>query len=99
MRKTFLLVLLTLLPSIAVQAADMRCQGDLMSPGTIAVKVRKKCGEPIWEERVGEIKVSSRDGKDERLLYITEMTYEADGGYYVLTFEGGELAHTEFYKN
>ena len=78
-------------------AADLRCQGDLMTPGTIISKVRKKCGEPLHEAHVGEIKVRSMDRREERLLYITEMTYESRGGYYVLTFEGGELKRTEYY--
>jgi hypothetical protein len=37
-------------------AADLRCQGDLMTPGTIITKVRHKCGEPLWEDRIGEVK-------------------------------------------
>ena len=96
--KKFLLCVLLLLPlSTTALAADMRCQGDLMTPGTIVAKVRKKCGDPTWEERVGEITV--RRSGQEVLLYITEMTYEANGGYYVLTFEGGELKQTEYFKN
>lgn len=79
----------------AVHAADLRCQGDLMTPGTIIPKVLKKCGEPLWEDRVGEISVI-RDG-GERTLYITQMTYEMSGGYYVLTFEGGVLKDTEYF--
>lgn len=89
---------LALLPCLTASAlaADMRCQGDLMTPGTIMTKVRSKCGEPKWEDRVGEITVL-REGR-ERTLYITEMTYESGGGYYVLTFEGGELKKTEYYQ-
>jgi hypothetical protein len=90
------LLVLTLLAT-AAPAADMRCQGDLMTPGTIVAKVRKKCGNPLWEERVGEITV--RRSGQEILLYITEMTYESGGGYYVLTFEGGQLKNTEYYQN
>ncbi len=89
---------LLLLPCLAAPAlaADLRCQGDLMTPGTIMTKVRAKCGEPKWEDRVGEVTVV-REGQ-ERLLYITEMTYEISGGYYVLTFEGGVLKKTEYYQ-
>ena len=97
MKKTALTLLFGLALSVAAQAADLRCQGDLMTPGTIVAKVRKKCGDPVWEERVGEITV--RRGGDEILLYITEMTYEISGGYYVLTFEGGVLKDTEYYQN
>ncbi|GAB6111020.1 DUF2845 domain-containing protein [Desulfomicrobium salsuginis] len=97
MRKTFfILAALTFLASPS-WAADMRCQGDLMTPGTIIAKVRKKCGDPLWEERVGEITV--RRAGQEVLLYVTEMTYEVSGGYYVLTFEGGELRKTEYFQN
>lgn len=92
----FVLALLTGLTA-PIQAADLRCQGDLMTPGTIVTKVRAKCGEPKWEDRVGEITVI-RDGR-ERTLYITEMTYEVGSGYYVLTFEGGELKKTEYYQH
>jgi hypothetical protein len=97
MRKTFFLLAAVPFLTSAAWAADMRCQGDLMTPGTIVAKVRKKCGDPLWEERVGEITV--RRGGQELLLYVTEMTYEASGGYYVLTFEGGELKKTEFFQN
>jgi hypothetical protein len=90
------LLLVTVLGGSA-QAADMRCQGDLMTPGTIVAKVRKKCGDPLWEERVGEVTV--RRSGQEVLLYITEMTYESGSGYYVLTFEGGQLKGTEYYQN
>ena len=97
MRKTFfILAALTFLAGPA-WSADMRCQGDLMTPGTIVAMVRKKCGDPLWEERVGEITV--RRGGQEVLLYVTEMTYEVSGGYYVLTFEGGELRKTEYFQN
>lgn len=97
MRKIFfILTALSFLASTA-GATDMRCQGDLMTPGTIVAKVRKKCGDPLWEERVGEITV--RRGGQEVLLYVTEMTYEVSGGYYILTFEGGELKKTEYFKN
>jgi len=89
----FLLCLAT--PSLA---ADLRCQGDLMTPGTIISKVRAKCGVPLSEDRVGEIKVRSQDRSEERMLYITEMTYKIGNGYYVLTFEGGMLKNTEYYQ-
>jgi hypothetical protein len=96
MRKLFFLAAVLLFPGIPAQAADLRCQGDLMTAGTIITKVRQKCGDPLWEDRIGEVKRTTRDG--ERLLYITQLTYEAGGGYYVLTFEGGELKYTEFFQ-
>lgn len=96
MRKYFFFLALYLFLAQPSQAADMRCQGDLMTPGTIITKVRQKCGDPRWEDRIGEITRTNRDG--ERLLYITQLTYEASGGYYVLTFEGGELKQTEFFQ-
>ena len=97
MRKLFFLLTLLLFLTNPVQAADLRCQGDLMTPGTIITKVRQKCGVPLWEDRIGEVKSTTRSG-GERLLYITQLTYEASGGYYVLTFEGGELKLTEFFQ-
>lgn len=97
MRKLFFLLTLLLFLTNPVQAADLRCQGDLMTPGTIITKVRQKCGVPLWEDRIGEVKSTTRSG-GERLLYITQLTYEASGGYYVLTFEGGELKQTEFFQ-
>ena len=97
MTRIALCILVLLALSSAAPAADLRCQGDLMTPGTIVAKVRKKCGDPLWEERVGEITV--RRGGQEILLYVTEMTYAVGSGYYVLTFEGGELKHTEYYQN
>lgn len=97
MTRIALCILVLLALGTAAPAADIRCQGDLMTPGTIVAKVRKKCGDPLWEERVGEITV--RRGGQEVLLYITEMTYEVGSGYYVLTFEGGELKYTEYFQN
>jgi hypothetical protein len=97
MTRIALCILVLLALGSAAPAADLRCQGDLMTPGTIVAKVRKKCGDPLWEERVGEITV--RRGGQEILLYITEMTYAVGSGYYVLTFEGGELKHTEYFQN
>jgi hypothetical protein len=101
MRKHFFQLLLLLLASQLLAspalATDLRCQGDLMTPGVIITKVRQKCGTPLWEDRIGEVKRTSRDGA-ERLLYITQLTYEAGGGYFVLTFEGGELVGTEFFQ-
>ncbi|SFL95617.1 Protein of unknown function [Desulfomicrobium norvegicum] len=96
MRKHFFLLTLLLFLTTPAQAADLRCQGDLMTPGTIITKVRQKCGDPRWEDRIGEVTRTNRGG--ERLLYITQLTYEASGGYYVLTFEGGELKQTEFFQ-
>lgn len=92
--KTFLATLCCCLLAAPALATDMRCQGDLMTPGTIMTKVRLKCGQPLSEDRVGEIKVL-REGSETK-LYITQMTYETNGGYFVLTFEGGELKKTEF---
>lgn len=96
MRKLFFPAIVLLFLSTQAPAADLRCQGDLMTPGTIITKVRQKCGDPLWEDRIGEVKRTTRDG--ERLLYITQLTYAASGGYYVLTFEGGELKYSEFFK-
>lgn len=97
MRKLFFPAAMLLFLGTPALSADLRCQGDLMTPGTIITKVRHKCGDPLWEDRIGEVKRTSRDG-GERLLYITQLTYEASGGYYVLTFEGGELKDTEFFQ-
>ena len=97
MRKHFFRLALLLFLASPAQATDLRCQGDLMTPGTIITKVRQKCGDPLWEDRIGEVTRTSRDG-GERLLYITQLTYEVGGGYYVLTFEGGELKDTEFFQ-
>lgn len=97
MRKHFFLSVALLCLASQALAVDLRCQGDLMTAGTIITKVRNKCGEPAWEDRVGEVKSTTRSG-GERLLYITQLTYEVSGGYYVLTFEGGELTKTEYYK-
>lgn len=98
MRKFFLTLALILFSGLGTQAADLRCQGDLMTPGTFIFKVRQKCGQPVWEERVGEIRVSNRDDQ-ERYIYVTLLVYEVGTGTYVLTFEGGRLVRTEFLKN
>jgi len=98
MRKLLFPVLLLLALGAEAGATDMRCQGDLMAPGTFIFKVRQKCGQPIWEERVGEIKVSSRDDQ-EHYVFVTLLVYEVGTGTYVLTFEGGRLTRTEFLKN
>lgn len=89
-----IMIIATCLIGTSALAADMRCEGDLMTPGTILAKVRAKCGNPLSEDRVGEMTVV-RNGS-EQMLYITQMTYETNGGYFVLTFEGGYLKKTEF---
>jgi hypothetical protein len=98
MRKLFFLFLLLASLGGEALATDLRCQGDLMTPGTSIIKVQRKCGEPQWADHIGEIKVSSREG-EERTLYITEMMYTSGTGYFVLTFEGSELKKTEYFPN
>jgi hypothetical protein len=98
MRKLFFPLLLLAAFGGEALATDLRCQGDLMTPGTSMIKVRSKCGEPQWADHVGEIRVSSREG-EERTLYITEMMYQSGTGYFVLTFEGSELKKTEYFQN
>ncbi len=73
MRKHFFQVALLLFLASPAPAADLRCQGDLMTPGTIITKVRHKCGDPLWEDRIGEVTRTSRDG-GERLLCVAYLT-------------------------
>ena len=94
MLKLFFPILLLGL-AVEASAADLRCQGDLMSPGKYDFEVVEKCGTPKWEGKIGEIKTNSRASGDS-YLYITQMVYEVGSGKYILTFEGGRLARTEY---
>lgn len=90
-----LTVLAILVLSCQSEAADKRCNGELMTRGTLMHKVLRHCGPPVAKYLVGEIQVTdSRLGK--RYLYIEEWIYEEQGGYFILRFEGGRLEATEF---
>ncbi|MBZ4648992.1 MAG: hypothetical protein JG774_514 [Desulfomicrobiaceae bacterium] len=91
----FLLGITVLLPS-TLRAVDLRCQGDLMTPGTIMAKVVAKCGPPLTERDVGEVSYLNERRRELRKFTVTELTYAVPGGFYVLTFEGGILKKSEY---
>jgi hypothetical protein len=68
-----------------------------MTPGTIVVPMQKMLGRPLWVVRSARSRLG---GAARRFCsHITEMTYAVGSGYYVLTFEGGELKHSEYFQN
>jgi hypothetical protein len=77
-------------------AEDLRCQGDLMTPGTIISKVVAKCGPPLREQQVGEVSYFNEQRRELRKFTVTELTYAVPGGFYVLSFEGGILKKTQY---
>lgn len=77
-------------------AASLRCQGELMSPGTIMHKVLQRCGPPLAKYLVGEIDTGRETSRGRTVLYIEEWVYGEDNGYYILRFEGGRLRSTAF---
>ncbi len=95
MRTCLCLALLLITPS-SLLAVDLRCQGDLMTPGTIMAKVTAKCGPPLTEREVGEVSYLNERRRELRKFTVYELTYAVPGGFYVLTFEGGVLKKTEY---
>ena len=45
-------------------ASTFRCSGDIIGPGYLMYKVRLKCGDPLSEQVVGELRHVSRTGLD-----------------------------------
>jgi hypothetical protein len=87
---------LVFLPSSAINAGttSFRCGNNYISEiGDHMYIVRKHCGEPLVEQKIGEKEISDHD-----FMYITEWIYEKDQGIYVLTFEGSRLIKKEFFK-
>lgn len=91
----FALAITALFPSL-LGAIDLRCQGDLMTSGTIMAKVVAKCGPPLTERDVGEVSYLNERRRELRKFTVTELTYAVPGGFYVLTFEGGILKKSEY---
>jgi hypothetical protein len=62
--------------------------------------VRKACGDPVHEQRVGEKKryeIDKAKGlKTQDITYVTEWTYERDQVEYILTFEGSRLVQKTY---
>lgn len=85
----FLLLLLAL--GARTAAADMRCEGRLISVGDPKAKLLAHCGEPDAQSVVGVIRL---EDKERRLdAYVDVWTYPSDGteGFRTLHFEGGRL--------
>lgn len=92
--------LLMSMPSLYADDTSLRCGTSLISLGDTMYAVRKACGDPTHEQRVGErrrYKVDKAKGlKFEDITYITEWIYEWNQVEYILTFEGSRLAHKTY---
>lgn len=108
MRLSALIVILlgsfVLLPC-RLYAADtsFRCGNTLVSLGDTMYKIRRECGDPLYEQQVGEKRSYKIYGtaqlKTEAITYITEWVYAKNQGEYILTFEGSRLVHKEFSRD
>ena len=87
--------LLMSMPSLYADDTSLRCGNSLISIGDTMYAVRKACGDPTHEQRVGErrrYKADKAKGlKIEDITYVTEWIYERGQGAYILTFEGSRL--------
>jgi hypothetical protein len=92
--------LLMSMPSLHADDTSLRCGTSLISIGDTMYAVRKACGDPTHEQRVGErrrFKVDKAKGlKIEDITYVTEWTYERDQVAYTLTFEGSRLVQKTY---
>jgi hypothetical protein len=89
-------MILTLLiaPLTHADATSFRCGSQYLAAiGDHMYVVRKHCGEPASEHKIGEKEISK-----DNFLYLTEWIYEKDQGVYILTFEGSRLIKKEYIK-
>ena len=96
-----ILAVILLLPVAGLAGnTSLRCGNALILIGDTMHEVRKACGEPLSEQRVGEKKtyrmIKKRHLKIEDITYVTEWIYDKNGETYILTFEGSRLALKEF---
>lgn len=93
-------VVITLAAGAAAESTSFRCGNTLIGIGETMYMVRQACGDPVFEQHIGERTVYSIL-EDERLkikdsMYLTEWIYKKDSGTYILTFEGSRLAQKRF---
>lgn len=90
------------MPSLDADDTSLRCGSSLISLGDTMYAVRKACGDPTHEQRVGERRRYTSDkakrSKIEDITYLTEWIYERDQGVYLLTFEGSRLVNKIYSK-
>jgi hypothetical protein len=95
-------ILMMSMPSLHADDTSLRCGSSLISIGDTMYAVRKACGDPTHEQRVGERRrynVDKAKGlKIEDITYVTEWIYERNQGVYILTFEGSRLVHKTYSK-
>jgi hypothetical protein len=88
------------IPSLHADDTSLRCGTSLVSIGDTMYAVRKACGDPVHEQRVGEKKryeIDKAKGlKTQDITYVTEWTYERDQVEYILTFEGSRLVQKTY---
>lgn len=88
------------MPSLYADDTSLRCGSSLISIGDTMYEVRKACGDPLHEQRVGERKRYTADRakglRIEDITYVTEWIYERDQVSYILTFEGSRLVNKTY---
>lgn len=88
------------MPSLYADDTSLRCGSSLISIGDTMYEVRKACGDPLHEQRVGERRRYTTDKakgvRIEDITYVTEWIYERDLVAYILTFEGSRLVHKAY---
>ncbi len=79
---------------------SFRCGGDLISLGDTMYEVRKSCGDPYYEQIIGERNfykiLKKKKYRIESSYYLTEWLYEGNSGVYLLVFEGTRLVEKDF---
>lgn len=98
------MALITFFQPLAICAGDtsLRCGNELVDLGDTMYEVRQACGDPAYEQRIGERTIYTIL-RDERLkvkdaMYLIEWIYPKDSGIYILTFEGSRLTDKEYSK-
>ena len=98
---TMVLTLLAFLFAAGIAHADsLDCGTRIISSGDSKVEVLLKCGEPFFQEVVGERKIVRRwmgIYMGSKTVLIEKWTYNLGSNRFlrILTFEGGELKKIE----
>ncbi|MFB1011147.1 MAG: DUF2845 domain-containing protein [Thiopseudomonas sp.] len=86
------LVVLLWLPAIPAAADSLRCGSQLVSTGDRAFEILRKCGEPVYRDRVGYTLGPGRRAE----MPIEEWLYgPANGMSYILRLEGNRLVRID----
>ena len=89
--KIFLLMLMTL---ISASSIALRCGNYLIDEGDNKYEVIKRCGQPIFKDRVGQID-HEVNGYRIKIMNLEEWIYDISGRDYQFDFEGSKVVNIE----